>query len=123
MWSAWLRSRPVAHAPPCKRVFLVPCASLCLAGRHRLVPLGCALLPLPSPPSPPPAPLLQCYIINPPLAFRGVWALVRPMLDEKTRNKIKARRCSTLLRLALRLLAARPPLSRRAPAPLSALVS
>lgn len=33
----------------------------------------------------------QCYIVNPPLAFRAAWALVRPMLDEKTRNKIKAR--------------------------------
>jgi hypothetical protein len=30
----------------------------------------------------------QCYIVNAPMIFTGVWAIVKGFLDEKTRNKI-----------------------------------
>lgn len=30
----------------------------------------------------------QCYIVNAPMIFTGVWAIVKSFLDEKTRKKI-----------------------------------
>ena len=29
------------------------------------------------------------YIVNAPMLFSGIWAVVKGFLDEKTRNKIK----------------------------------
>ena len=29
------------------------------------------------------------YIVNAPMLFSGIWAIVKPWIDEKTRNKIK----------------------------------
>ena len=31
----------------------------------------------------------QMFIVNAPMLFTGVWAMVKSFLDEKTRNKIK----------------------------------
>jgi len=31
----------------------------------------------------------QMFIINAPMLFTGVWAIIKPWIDEKTRNKIK----------------------------------
>jgi len=36
-----------------------------------------------------PETLGNMYIVNAPLLFSGVWALIKPWIDEKTRNKIK----------------------------------
>lgn len=30
----------------------------------------------------------QCFIVNSPFIFTGIWAIVKGFLDEKTRNKI-----------------------------------
>lgn len=30
----------------------------------------------------------QCFIVNAPMIFTGVWAIVKGFLDEKTRKKI-----------------------------------
>ena len=31
---------------------------------------------------------IRMYIVNAPFLFSGIWAIVKPWLDEKTRNKI-----------------------------------